>query len=168
MAMLYSRPAVLCRHGQDRKSTRLNSSHGSISYAVFCLKKKNIELPFVLGVAYLAGTGQLGTRRLESAEGSHDRLEAGQLLAEAAESSRIGGRLGPGKLGLEAVVLGRDVLEPRIEIGHGRSGAGESAPFGESPAPESMADGSAAGGSASGGSATSGSAPNGMSARPGA
>src|SRR3989337_3659572 len=26
---------------QDRKSTRLNSSHGSISYAVFCLKKKN-------------------------------------------------------------------------------------------------------------------------------
>src|SRR6266542_760950 len=42
MAMLYSRPAVLCRHGQDRKSTRLNSSHGSISYAVFCLKKKNI------------------------------------------------------------------------------------------------------------------------------
>src|SRR5699024_11462447 len=33
------------RHGagelQDRKSTRLNSSHVSISYAVFCLKKKN-------------------------------------------------------------------------------------------------------------------------------
>src|SRR6266852_4040856 len=29
------------RHRQDRKSTRLNSSHGSISYAVFCLKKKN-------------------------------------------------------------------------------------------------------------------------------
>src|SRR5207245_8995801 len=26
---------------EDRKSTRLNSSHGSISYAVFCLKKKN-------------------------------------------------------------------------------------------------------------------------------
>src|SRR5207245_3167678 len=26
--------------GSDRKSTRLNSSHGSISYAVFCLKKK--------------------------------------------------------------------------------------------------------------------------------
>src|SRR5207245_6744798 len=25
----------------DRKSTRLNSSHGSISYAVFCLKKQN-------------------------------------------------------------------------------------------------------------------------------
>src|SRR5207249_10121020 len=27
--------------GPDRKSTRLNSSHVSISYAVFCLKKKN-------------------------------------------------------------------------------------------------------------------------------
>src|SRR6266481_8244509 len=27
--------------GADRKSTRLNSSHSSISYAVFCLKKKN-------------------------------------------------------------------------------------------------------------------------------
>src|SRR3712207_8080008 len=26
---------------QDRKSTRLNSSHANISYAVFCLKKKN-------------------------------------------------------------------------------------------------------------------------------
>src|SRR5438876_8458382 len=30
----------------DRKSTRLNSSHPSISYAVFCLKKKNIEKVF--------------------------------------------------------------------------------------------------------------------------
>src|SRR5205809_6116294 len=29
----------------DRKSTRLNSSHGYISYAVFCLKKKKRELP---------------------------------------------------------------------------------------------------------------------------
>src|SRR2546430_7299606 len=27
-------------HSQDRKSTRLNSSHSQISYAVFCLKKK--------------------------------------------------------------------------------------------------------------------------------
>src|SRR5205809_6106022 len=30
------------RHA-DRKSTRLNSSHGYISYAVFCLKKKKIQ-----------------------------------------------------------------------------------------------------------------------------
>src|SRR5438876_2015013 len=31
-----------CQAEGDRKSTRLNSSHPSISYAVFCLKKKNI------------------------------------------------------------------------------------------------------------------------------
>src|SRR3989442_6495861 len=31
----------------DRKSTRLNSSHVRISYAVFCLKKKNIMSPNV-------------------------------------------------------------------------------------------------------------------------
>src|SRR3712207_8865256 len=29
--------------GEDRKSTRLNSSHANISYAVFCLKNKNTE-----------------------------------------------------------------------------------------------------------------------------
>src|SRR2546426_2843392 len=32
--------ARLCNRGRDRKSTRLNSSHLVISYAVFCLKKK--------------------------------------------------------------------------------------------------------------------------------
>src|SRR3712207_8133686 len=43
--------AVLHRLGQpvqaeiDRKSTRLNSSHANISYAVFCLKKKNNSTP---------------------------------------------------------------------------------------------------------------------------
>src|SRR5688572_11506277 len=40
VADLIERPEV-----GDRKSTRLNSSHSQISYAVFCLKKKNIELP---------------------------------------------------------------------------------------------------------------------------
>src|SRR3712207_7323912 len=34
---------VLAREG-DRKSTRLNSSHANISYAVFCLKKKHTNL----------------------------------------------------------------------------------------------------------------------------
>src|SRR2546430_10953712 len=34
---------------EDRKSTRLNSSHSQISYAVFCLKKKKIQiLPLLL------------------------------------------------------------------------------------------------------------------------
>src|SRR5699024_12325053 len=31
------------RNNKDRKSTRLNSSHSSISYAVFCLKKKSMN-----------------------------------------------------------------------------------------------------------------------------
>src|SRR3712207_8608449 len=34
-------PYEILRHEVDRKSTRLNSSHANISYAVFCLKKKN-------------------------------------------------------------------------------------------------------------------------------
>src|SRR2546421_5728797 len=33
-------PGAFCTGEQDRKSTRLNSSHDQISYAVFCLKKK--------------------------------------------------------------------------------------------------------------------------------
>src|SRR3712207_7417680 len=37
-------PALPADRGdtRDRKSTRLNSSHANISYAVFCLKKKNL------------------------------------------------------------------------------------------------------------------------------
>src|SRR3712207_8966480 len=34
---------ILSGQTEDRKSTRLNSSHANISYAVFCLKKKNIN-----------------------------------------------------------------------------------------------------------------------------
>src|SRR2546430_3364073 len=37
-------------HNRDRKSTRLNSSHSQISYAVFCLKKKKHTSQFVLEV----------------------------------------------------------------------------------------------------------------------
>src|SRR2546422_8281540 len=43
------RAAALRHPGQpDRKSTRLNSSHGYISYAVFCLKKKKNQCHNVL------------------------------------------------------------------------------------------------------------------------
>src|SRR5438128_3781121 len=35
---------------RDRKSTRLNSSHGSISYAVFCLKKKKIMIILIMHI----------------------------------------------------------------------------------------------------------------------
>src|SRR5256885_11895545 len=42
-------PAALADHtDQDRKSTRLNSSHLVISYAVFCLKKKKKESSYSL------------------------------------------------------------------------------------------------------------------------
>src|SRR5699024_11469612 len=34
---------MIQQYFRDRKSTRLNSSHVSISYAVFCLKKKNVK-----------------------------------------------------------------------------------------------------------------------------
>src|SRR5438876_8409102 len=37
----YEISGAVQRRAGDRKSTRLNSSHPSISYAVFCLKKKN-------------------------------------------------------------------------------------------------------------------------------
>src|SRR5258707_2345493 len=36
---------ALKQQGKDRKSTRLNSSHANISYAVFCLKKKTTTTP---------------------------------------------------------------------------------------------------------------------------
>src|SRR2546430_6048545 len=36
----HAHPAADRHHREDRKSTRLNSSHSQISYAVFCLKKK--------------------------------------------------------------------------------------------------------------------------------
>src|SRR2546429_7077118 len=43
---------ITLRGGLDRKSTRLNSSHGYISYAVFCLKKKKKKKKNVLAVSY--------------------------------------------------------------------------------------------------------------------
>src|SRR5690625_6986067 len=39
---LLPRLRAIVHTGGDRKSTRLNSSHVAISYAVFCLKKKNV------------------------------------------------------------------------------------------------------------------------------
>src|SRR2546429_821548 len=40
-----SNHAYFMKRLKDRKSTRLNSSHGYISYAVFCLKKKKLDDP---------------------------------------------------------------------------------------------------------------------------
>src|SRR3712207_6851731 len=44
-----SDPGLQVRGAKDRKSTRLNSSHANISYAVFCLKKKkNTNTPLLV------------------------------------------------------------------------------------------------------------------------
>src|SRR3712207_7622319 len=45
-------PPVLGQPDGDRKSTRLNSSHANISYAVFCLKKKKKYPPCYTTVTY--------------------------------------------------------------------------------------------------------------------
>src|SRR5438034_8573958 len=43
LARIDGRPSKHALPGEDRKSTRLNSSHTVISYAVFCLKKKKFK-----------------------------------------------------------------------------------------------------------------------------
>src|SRR3712207_7999578 len=51
-----ARPEVECRR-IDRKSTRLNSSHANISYAVFCLKKKKLKIiNFTYFLIYLSSS----------------------------------------------------------------------------------------------------------------
>src|SRR2546429_2406932 len=49
---------------RDRKSTRLNSSHGDISYAVFCLKKKN---SFWSEVRFFERLSYVGSKQIEAA-----------------------------------------------------------------------------------------------------
>src|SRR5437764_7134126 len=53
----------------DRKSTRLNSSHRCISYAVFCLKKKNKQVPVADHdeTRICRSSGMLRTRQIEHA-----------------------------------------------------------------------------------------------------
>src|SRR5258707_2603801 len=46
--------------GRDRKSTRLNSSHANISYAVFCLKKKKLKIPLAY-TGYTIMSSELST-----------------------------------------------------------------------------------------------------------
>src|SRR2546430_8287597 len=50
MAALYDTEVTVDELREDRKSTRLNSSHSQISYAVFCLKKKKKNQPRVTRV----------------------------------------------------------------------------------------------------------------------
>src|SRR2546430_3628336 len=77
-------PAI--RSGSDRKSTRLNSSHSQISYAVFCLKKKmtNNDVPGVIG---RVGT-LLGEAGVDIAEYHQARLDQGGQSLASVSSDR--------------------------------------------------------------------------------
>src|SRR5687768_17825075 len=72
----------------DRKSTRLNSSHGYISYAVFCLKKKN---PRHRAVGPRAARGLPGRRRRDA-----------RALRRPLRRRRVRARRLPGGLGRTA------------------------------------------------------------------
>src|SRR5699024_12764224 len=56
-------PTCGIRPNGDRKSTRLNSSHVSISYAVFCLKKKKRDCSGVVWIAIRIAAAQGSIRR---------------------------------------------------------------------------------------------------------
>src|SRR5690349_22195453 len=61
------------RGGPDRKSTRLNSSHVEISYAVFCLKKKTGHGRGDYQTAFEAGAGHTGCGRCRQAVPAADQ-----------------------------------------------------------------------------------------------
>src|SRR2546430_4003941 len=68
----------------DRKSTRLNSSHSQISYAVFCLKKKSKRRPTL---HHILGSGQ-GAAAHGKAEPTPAR--AGSVTARRARTAQQG------------------------------------------------------------------------------
>src|SRR5256884_3984363 len=76
----------------DRKSTRLNSSHGYISYAVFCLKKKNDQVAQALPPHRIARAlldlGKLAGDVMGPA-GRVARMLAGPRGADQAERCRV-------------------------------------------------------------------------------
>src|SRR5207245_9066959 len=61
-------------HGRDRKSTRLNCSHGSISYAVFCLQEKNSDKVSRLANAAALATSAV-TETPQAAPPTHHRRQ---------------------------------------------------------------------------------------------
>ena len=68
-----------------------------------------------LGVAQLARAGELVARRPEAAVGLDDRLEPRDLLPEPLQGVGVARRLGEHELGVELVVLARDLVELRVE-----------------------------------------------------
>src|SRR2546430_12178321 len=59
-------PPRSIRNSRDRKSTRLNSSHSQISYAVFCLKKKKPTPPTLLRVPLQHDSTHLRSHTLDT------------------------------------------------------------------------------------------------------
>src|SRR3712207_8043287 len=49
---------------EDRKSTRLNSSHANISYAVFCLKKKKMHRRWIRRICLTRRSSEIGNKLL--------------------------------------------------------------------------------------------------------
>src|SRR5256884_1148746 len=70
--------------GRDRKSTRLNSSHGYISYAVFCLKKKKTRS---------ASRPRMNKHRRAAELGSGTRHPGFQLVIVLLEAAHSGSHL---------------------------------------------------------------------------
>src|SRR5258707_9775446 len=66
------------RRHRDRKSTRLNSSHANISYAVFCLKKKKENGAVRTAVALGISVGSAGKCRRRSLVGTWDERGLGR------------------------------------------------------------------------------------------
>src|SRR5688572_15300885 len=98
---------------QDRKSTRLNSSHSQISYAVFCLKKKKLLL---LALDRLAESRHGAARRLDLLDGPlRARVRSdGKLIGEVAlaEHLHVDGGIWHETRGLERL---RRELGARVE-----------------------------------------------------
>src|SRR5256884_1234172 len=79
---------------RDRKSTRLNSSHGYISYAVFCLKKKKIHRATELLAAFGAPLvvhrpSRIRQRGLPSAPPRHHHIVRTLRLRTACDAARL-------------------------------------------------------------------------------
>src|SRR2546421_3234805 len=78
--------SLLCGSIRDRKSTRLNSSHDQISYAVFCLKKKKKQTA-VVADRKIRQRGPVHDQRLEGEVGVYG-VSRPFLLGEERESAR--------------------------------------------------------------------------------
>src|SRR2546429_946078 len=87
------RAEMALRHqeDQDRKSTRLNSSHGYISYAVFCLKKKkkHTTADKLTPISTVSSTMDLGHTRVCVAAASTPCPRSSLPRSAARHSSRL-------------------------------------------------------------------------------